>query len=445
VGSALVALFLLAAEPGIQTGAVSEAEVRQGAIVEGLFPSALAVSASIESQSRAGETPITPGANPQSFVAELLFPRLALDLRRPDIILAAWYGPRIFWEDPTPPGTSGTLVLHTFGVNLQAPLSRIFRLTGSALGSIGEPDYTTLQQVLGTAQGALPGTTTTVVKLGSVAGQAMVEARVARRWQLSLDAQASYWRWLDAPPMPLASAITGQTAGRAELGALFRLTPLDDVGLSVAVGDASYSNGTALANVTAAAIWRTRLARREDLRVTLGVTYAHVVGTTPFGAMPLLGASQSVALPIGSVDLVSRLTRRDDILFLGHMFAGVDFYADPVLGSGVPRGFGALEVATVTASGWATGLRGDFAAALRTTPYPVVLPAIPPDETAFSLSLFVRRRVTEYLFAELGGRWADRGPALVTPDFQFHQRQLWIYLSVTGTTRPIPRAALPVQ
>jgi hypothetical protein len=442
VGSAFVVLFLLAADPGVQTGAASQSDVA-AAMTPGLV-SGLEVEASVESQSRAGETPIVAGGNSQPFVAELLIPRLALDFRARDVTLSAWYAPRVFVEDPTPPGTSGTLVLHTFGVNLRDLPSKAVILTGSAMGSIGEPDYTSLAMVLGTTQGSFPSMT--LVEIASLTGQVNVQAQVTRLLGLTLAAQAFYWHWLDVDPATItASTITGQISGIAELGAMFRLTPLDAIGLSAAVGDASYSNGTGLATVTPAAIWKARLARREDLRVTLGVTYARAVGTTPPGGTPSLGVTSSAVSPIGSVDLVARITRRNDILFFGHVRSGVDFFLDPVLGTGVPRGFAGLELGATSVSGWTTGLRGDFATALRTTPYPIALGQIPPDETAFSVALSVRRQVSERLFAELGGRWADRGPALVTSDFQFHQRQLWVYLSVIGTTRPVPRAALPVE
>jgi hypothetical protein len=442
-GAAFLALFLLAAEPGVQTGAVGESAVAKAAMAPGLFSGQLEVEASVESQSRAGEAPLTPDANPQLFAAELLIPRLALYLRRRDVAFSAWYAPRIFAEDPTPPGTSGTLILHTFGLNLGVLPSRDVTVTGSATGAIGEPDYTTLPLVLGTTQGAFPSTT--IVELASATGQANVQARVTRRWDLTLAAQAFYWHWIDQTAMLAAPTTVGQVTGSAELGAMFRLTSLEAIGLSTAVGDASYWHDTSLVTVTPAAIWKARLARREELRVTLGMAYARAFGMAPAGAMQPLGAARSAVAPIGSVDLVARLTRRDDILFFGHLLSGVNFYLDPVLGTADPRGYAGLELGTVSVSGWTTGFRGDFGTTLRTTPYPIAPGQLPPDETAFSLALSVRRRVSEYLFAELGGRWADRGPALVTPDFQFHQRQLWIYLSLTGTTRPLPRARLPVE
>jgi hypothetical protein len=37
---------------------------------------------------------------------------------------------------------------------------------------------------------------------------------------------------------------------------------------------------------------------------------------------------------------------------------------------------------------------------------------------------------------EFGGRWADRSPFFTTPFYGFHQRQLWLYVLLTGKALP---------
>jgi hypothetical protein len=438
-----VALFLLAAEPGVQTGAGGTPAVVES-LTPGLVSGHLGVEASFQSQTRAGEAPLVPNAPPQAFVAQLLIPRLALYLRNPDLTLSAWYAPRVFVEDPTPPGTSGTLVLHTFGLTLRALPSRTIIVTGNVTGAVGQPDYSTLSVVLGTTQAALP--MVTIVKIANASAQGRADIRLTRRWDLTLALQAFYWHYIDYDPAELPpTTVTGQANGSAEVGAMFQLTPRHAIGLSTTVGDAVYSSYGGMVTVTPAAIWTAKLTRREDLRVTLGMTYVQAVGTAVPGTVPLLGGESSAISPIGSADLNAHLARRDGVLFTGHLRGGVDYFLDPVLGSAAPRGFAGLAGDTLTVSGWATELRGDVSTALRTTPYALTPGQLPPDETAFSVMLAVRRPVTQYLFAELGGQWANRGPALFTPDFHFHQRQLWIYLAITGTTRPIPRSGLPIN
>jgi hypothetical protein len=443
VGAAFVALFLLAAEPGVQTGGGGEPTVVES-LTPGLVSGHLGAEASFQSQTRAGESPLVPGAAPELFVSETLIPRLALFLRNPDLTLSVWYAPRIFTEDPTPPGTSGTLVLHTFGLTLHDVPTRTVVVTGNVTGAVGQPDYSTLSVVLGTNQAALPRVT--IIKLANAAASGRADARLTRRWDLTLALQAFYWHLIDYDAATLPpNTVTGQANGSVELGALYRLTPLNQLGLSTTVGDAVYSSYGGMVTVTPAAIWKAQLTPREDLRVTVGMTYARAVGTAAPGTVPLLGGESSAVSPIGSIDLGAHLARRDGVLFSGHLRGGVDYFLDPVLGTASPRVFSGLEFDTLSVSGWATGLRGDFSTSLRTTPYPLAPGQLPPDETAFSVILFVRRPVTHYLLAELSGQWANRGPALFTPDFHFHQRQLWVNLSITGTTRPIPRSGLPLD
>lgn len=418
----------------------------------------LRVQVSVTSELRAGEAPLLPDANPQAFVAEILTPRVGLELRRPDFTFQLFYGPRIFWEDPNPISTgarqilpadtvtrvrgqvpisvsgSGPLILHAADLILDSHPSRNISLAASANGSIGSPDYTALPLVLGTVQGTLPP----IVKLMSGTAQAKVRVKASRRWELAMAAQAFHWQWLAVPESLSASTITGQTLVSAEPGATFRLTARDSLGLGTTVGEAWYSDGAGLGTVTPAVTWKRHVTPRDDLSLTLGLAYAHALGSTPPGAIPVLGSSGSATGPIGSFELISRLLRRDQIMILAGAGAGVDFYVDPVVGTAGPRGSAGAGLTAISAPRWMIGLRGDFATALRTTPYPTVEGFV-PDETAFSVSLFVRRWVSKNLLAEIGGRWADRGPALVTPDFSFHQRELWIYFSLTATTQPIAR------
>lgn len=438
--AAFLALVLLMGEVGVQNASRGESNGQPTSIsvAPGFFSGALAVVGSFQSEVRAGETPILAGLPPQPFAAEVLTPRLALDLRRPDLDLLAWYSPRIFWEQTTTPLAPGPMILHTVSISLDARPSRTVTTTGAATGSIGEADYTALPPVLGTVLGTIPP----VVKLASVSGQGRIATRLTDLWELSLAAQIFYWRWLDIQsPLP-PSTVTNQTSVSGQPAATYRLSPRDALALGAAIGETSYSQSEHILTVSPAANWRRALARRVNLDLILGMTYAQVLGSPPAGTTPPLGASGSAASPIGSVGIVSRLARRGDVMFEGRALAGVDFFLDPVLGVGLPRALAGAELTLTSVPDLTTSLRGDFATPFEAPPVPTT--GIPYDVTTFTVAVSVRRRVTENFYAELGGRWADRGPALQTPDFQFHQRQLWIYLSITGTTQPIPRPALPL-
>lgn len=433
---ALVALCLLSGDLGAQTGAVGEVDSRGTPFVPGMF----AFQASVTSESRAGEAPLYAGTVPQAFVAELILPRVDLELRNPGLIFTTWYGPRILWQDPQPSSESGPLVLHAFGLSLDTRPSRDTAMEAAASGSIGEPDYTTLPQVLGTVQGTLPP----VIKLAAAEGLLRFADKLSDRWGLGFTGRASHWQWLEIPPGVTAATVTSSTALTGEPAVAFRPTVLDTVGVGAAVGWATYSTGVGAITVVPAATSRSKLDRRTELNLKIGMSYARLIGTPAPGALPLFGTNGSTAFsPIGSAEVVLHLARRDEIVFLGRAFTGVDFYLDPVLGVGVPRAAAAAELTAVSVPDWTTTLRGDFATALQNVP---TLPyQVPPDETAFSVSLSTRRRVTPNFYAEIGGRWADRGPTLDTPNFAFHQRQLWVYLSLIGTTRPIPRTGLPKE
>jgi hypothetical protein len=441
VGPALVAFCLLSGDLGARAGVVGELGSAEAPIGPGYVPGVFAYQASLASEARAGETPLVPGAIPQAFAAEILTPRLDIELRNPGLIFAAWYGPRIFWQDPNPSTSSEPLVLHAFGLTLDSRPSRDVALTAAAEGSIGQPDYTALSQALGPVQGTLP----VVSEVATVDGHARIVDKLTDRWQVSLGALVSHWQWEDVEGTSVPGAITGQTTVIGEPAATFRLTPRDALELGAPVGWFWYSNGTGAFSVAPAVTWRRRLDRRTDLNLRLGLSYAHLLGSSPPGSIPLQGTNETSAVsPIGSAELLLHFAQRDELALLGRAFAGVDFYLDPVLGTGVTRGSAAVELIVVQVPSWMTTLRGEFATALQSVPaLPGEIPPVPPDETAFSISLNVRRRVTENFYAELGGRWADRGPTLDTPDFHFHQRQLWVDLSLVGTTRPIPRPALP--
>ncbi len=470
MGAAFVALLLFSGELGVQASAVTQSRLGETPLRLGPF----GVQLSATSETRAGEAPLLPGEDPRLFVAEILTPLLGLELRRHDLTFQMFYGPRIFWEDPAPitgfstellapdpvtrirsqnqnqTSSSGPLILHSAGLTLDAKLSPRVTFQTDATGSVGSPDYTALPLVLGTVQGALPP----IANLASGTAAARVKFQTTRRWELDLAGTVFHWQFLNAPDSTSTVAgqtssagqtlVTGQTFVTVQPGALFTLTPRDGVGLDASIGEASYSNGVEFLVVTPAVTWRRHISPLDRLRLSLGVTYARSLATPP-GAMTPFGSSGSTAAPIGSLDLTSQLFRREGITVLSNLTGGVDLYVDPILGIALPRGEAGAGLTAIAIPLWTITLRGDFATALKDPPLQAAVvgqpPPIPLDETAFSVSLSGRRRVSENMFLEVGGLWADRGPVLSTPDFSFHQRQLWVHVSLTVTTRPIPRLA----
>jgi hypothetical protein len=453
LGAAFVALLLLSGDLGSQASAVTDSRPGQSP----LELNGLGYQLSATSESRAGQAPVVPGSVPRAFVAEILTPLVGLELRRLDFDLQLFYSLRLYWEDPNALGKNpaSPLILHSVGIALDTQLSHQVILTGSATGSLGSPDYTALPQVLGTGQGSLPE----VASIASVSAQARVRYLASRRWELEMNALASHYQWelskelLDQiRTMPTGQPlITSQTVIDGQPEATFILTPRDSLGLAAAVEEAIYGTtlgaGASVLTVTPTATWKSRLTRRDTLRLTLGVAYGRSLDV-PAGTPNPLGPSGSGESPVGSVELLSRVAHHEDVTVQSRVAAGVDYYIDPVLGTALPRATAGAGLTVVSIPGWMVELRGDFGTVLRDPP-PIVVaatqttPPRPPDETVFSVSLNGRRRISENLFGEVGILWADRGPVLSTPDFQFYQRQLWVHVSVTGTTKPIPRQVQP--
>jgi hypothetical protein len=384
---------------------------------------AVDVTAAGVAESRAGQAPLLPGATSQGFVAQMLRPLAALDLHDGGFVLRLAYSPRIFWQDPHPGGVTGPLVLHTAELGLEARPLPALTLTAQASGAIGKPDYTALAQMLGATQGALPIVTT----IASATAVGTVRVGLTPQTDLDLRGQWFLWRALDVPDdAAAAGAVTSQTLAGVDPGVSVRVTRRDTIGLRVPLTAAWYSTGTRYLTLTPLATWNLRLTPLQILRLTLGAAY-----TRPFGAAP--GNAPPVT-PVGSADLDATVARWESVVLRLTGGTAVNVFFDPVLGTATPRAVARAGAALTVAPDWELSLRGDFGTALPGT-------TTVGDVTAFSATSTVRRLLSPNVFIELGGLWADRGPALDTADFAFHQRQLWVFVALSGTTRATGRPA----
>jgi hypothetical protein len=315
-------------------------------------------------------------------------------------------------------------------------MSRTTRLTGAVTGSVGQHDYAALQQALGPTQATLPSAPDIV----SVGGAAALGHHPSQRWTVAVRAGAFYWSYLQMGGYTAASGYTATSTVTSSFSVSggpqvsFRATRLDWLGFDLPVSDIRYSAGSEQLTINPTATWARALSREVDLHLRLGVAYGRYK-VSP--VVPGAAAPQATESPIGSVDFAFRNVRWNDILFASRVSAGIDYYLDPLLGQGVRRGTVGAGVEAVSRPDWSFGLRGDFATSLGEVP--VAPGAIPPDETTFSVILSIHRRLSGHTFAELGGQWSDRGPALEAPDFHFHQRQLLVSVTLGATTEPIPR------
>ena len=413
-----------------------------------LFSGELDVQATAVVEARAGEQPtlnFTSGTYEQApFVAAIVTPTGMLVYREPGLSLRLSYTPRVYWADPNGLGSTAPLLLHTVDFLVAAQTTKRFSLHADVAGSIGQADYSTIAALVGSPT-QMTGTVPPITNIASATGTITTRTALTRRWELDLDGHLFYWKALDPPADLLSTAITEQKSAAEQATALFQLTRRNALGFGVAASQASYSSGIAVYTVGPTATWRVHLTPVDELKMLLGLQY--VRATEPPASMlagvpPLLGPSGQTVSPIGGFELVSRVSRRDEVLILANAAAGVTYYVDPVIQTAGPRAEAAVGITGIMLPDWLATVQGDFATVIRTTPLEVPVGAAVPDETVFSLTLAVQRRISPALFCEVGGAWVERAPALVTPNFQFDQRQLWVFARLSWTSHPLPR---PIQ
>jgi hypothetical protein len=420
VGNLLVALVLLSGEIDVRATATAE--------------------------SRAGEAPNVAGSEPSAFFAEIVTPAAMFAYREPGLTFQATYSPRVYWQEPNLVSSLAPLLLHTADLRLEAKSTRRLTLGADLSGSIGKADYSQIGLLLGSAQpGQQSSAVPQVLEIASATGSLAARVTITRRWELDLHGQGLYWKSLGAVAGATLN-ITEQRSAGEQASAFYRLTPNHALGFGAAGSEASFSNGLDIYTIGPTVTWKAQLTPRDQLTLTVGLSYVRATGMAVSGTMPLLGPSGQAASPVGGFDLVSQLSRRDEFFILANASGGVDYYVDPVLGIAAPRARAGGGITAFMAPDWMAIVRGDFATAIRSTPLTPVSTGIPPvssgyypDETLVSLTASVRRSVNPFVFAELGGLWAERAPAFVTPDFQFRERQLWVFARLTWMSHPLPR------
>lgn len=412
-----------------------------------LLASPFELNASVASETRAGESPVLANAGSERLVTELITPLAEAELHEERLDVRLAYFPRLVWQSPNALGrTIRPLFLNQASLTLDARPSARTKVTGRAFGSYGEPDYTILPQLISNSQGMLPqgsgqATVPTVLTILTVSADLGIETEVSRRSRLTLSVDVSHFRpfgtsMVSTPPtltLTPSYLLTEQTTVAATPGAAYRLTPDDDLALTVGTAYSTYSSGTELLFVSPMLTWRARRsAAGDEFRLGLGLTNARELDT----GTPIVGL-QALS-PAGSAEALWHVFTEDQYGLTAELKATVDEFVDPVLRVAYPRGYIAGQMTLILAPDWSMGVQGDFGASLQTST-PATVNGIYPDETAFSVSVPVRHRITGNVIMEFGGRWAERAPAFAVPasDFAFRERQLWAYFMLTASTRAV--------
>ena len=435
-----------------------------------LLADPLELSAGVTAEVRVGQTPIVPGEDPKFAQGALLTPAVALDARSRELTLHLDYGLRLYGQHPHADGDKDILMLNVANLRLIALPSRISSVTASASAQLGATDYAFLTQTVLNQATMAPQTQSRTPEFLSLTGTVTGLLRASGRLTLQLKTDGTYREPRNVPPAtttsdmmstPLISVFSfpRQSALLVTPGITYALTRQDDLTFSTAFGYQSTSSDvttkpmmgdptTTTLNLSVFYVaprvtWRRRLTPETDLGLSGGVAWSdYLAGSVrPTNASPWTG--------LGSAELSSRLLQRHDVGLTARGSLMVDYFVDPILGIAGPRGSAGGGLAAVLPPDWALGLDLFFGTNL-------TAPQLPPqsmqgasipnvstlDVTVASVTAWSRRRLSDNALAELGIRWSDRAPYLggvSAPTFGFHQRQLWVYVGFTATTRPQPR------
>lgn len=421
-------------------------------------------SATVES--RVGEAPIIYGKPPEASLVEVLTPGAELAYVGQRLEFRTSYELRIFWratsQDPHPT----PLYLNTLNLAAIAHPTRplTLKLTGSAYE--GEADYTYLPAIYGQNQATL----VVVPRIFSLNVTGNADLRVSRVVTAGLALQAAHNQPLGetqttgmttspliAPTITPPSRTVGPTPGytlphftsfAATPGAAVRLSRTDDLAPAIAFEYQQISSlappiapgttqpaGTAQPRSSISAFiamptlgFHRLLPLHSEFTLKIGVALTHLDATAT-------GESNSIG-PVAGAEVDARLMNVRQAILHAKASTALEYYLDPVLGTPATHALGIGSLYLGLPQNWTIGLQGAFVSSLQPHPYGTAPNLIYPDEVAAEVDLPIRHLLSKDLLLEFGGRWADRSPFFTAPTYGFHQRQLWLYVMLTGTTRP---------
>jgi hypothetical protein len=428
----------------------------------------LEVNPSVTAESRAGEAPVVYGGAPEGSLVEVLTPGAELAYVGRRLELRASYELRLFWRSTSQIPHPSPLFLNTVNLGMTAHATPRLTLKLSGSSFEGEADYTYLPSIYGQNQATL----LVVPKIfaANVAGSA--ELHLTRLVTAGLALQASHSQPIGdsrttaaVPSGPTAvytlPHVTGPTpvytlphftSLAATPGAAVHVSRTDDVNPALAFEYQQISSLTAPAKTSGAAQpessisafivmptigVRRLLSLHSEFSLKAGLSVTHLAGVP--------NDPNSVG-PIGGADLDVRLLNLRQAVLHSKASVSLEYYLDPVLGTPATHVFATGSFYLGLPQNWTIGLQGSFVSSLKDHPLGSAPPFTYPDEIAAAAELPVRHLLSRDLLLEFGGKWADRSPFFTAPNYGFHQRQLWVYVMLTGATRPTwlpPRGVAP--
>ena|GEM_PF-2276144 len=415
-----------------------------------LLSGELGAYGTVVTEGRVGQAPFVrdqPAGTPQDLephgaAAAVVAPILELEDQGHNRQILFNYGPRFLWRRPNPYGTNKTLILQVANLSATADATPRIRLIERASASYGEVDYAALTAILPN-QSQLPP----VAKIFVASAGTGLRWDAQRLWRFETMFDVESRRTLGdtgLAQMMNSFASFRQTNLSLEASGIGRISRRDDLVLTAAVSDRSLDNNIEVFAVTPEVGWRRRLTWSSELRLAAGVTYARDRGTTPVVITDTSGAVTtpgSLLRPVGNVELNGVLLGRRGVSWRGTLGLTIDYFVDPVLRVAGPRAISVLRSVVLFEPDWTVGLEGGLTTSLRASAPPD--PNASADETTLELALPVRHLVSENLIVETGLRWSQRAARLRADNLTFHERQTWIYLAFTATTRRMQRWMAP--
>jgi hypothetical protein len=370
---------------------------------------------------------------------------------------------RMLWR-PVPYSDQRPIFLETLEVTHSARPSKRSGWQLDLRSTYGEEDYTSLLRQFGANQPTLPAALSmfTVNALGDGSW------RTSRRTTLSLVVSGTYRRALDDIPAVGATPPAGPlgtrrrtvsdipNAGSTTLATPFlppqtlvMVTPavrysLDrrtSLEIAAGIGDTDISRlGVSASERVNILTFQPQvglirdLARAQQLRLFAGLTYALVLSNSSDNR------DWRTLTPVLRGDLASVLWRTPASSLRSLLGLEAAWYADPVLGFAVWRTIGFANVEAQLGPRWGAALRASFTTDLNG---PVSVGDTPLDETIAQVDLPFRYRWSSQLVVETGVRYSERAPNLFADRFAWHYRELWAFVTLSGTTHRTRTRAAP--
>lgn len=382
----------------------------------------------VRAEVRGGRAPVAAGRRPEAVFASVLQPQAALILRSHVSESSIYYAPRLFFGQPNAIDLERPLLLHVAGARHEQRESRVLRWGAQAETTLGEVDYTALQQLVGPTQTALP----VLSEVLTAAGEASTTWRATRRLTLEGRAIAAHRRPLGDQPVPPppadgvaptpAPTLAVQTTATAEPALTYAVTRRDDLVLRPGATIYSFEGVLDVLVAHPRVLWRHRVARDATLLIGGGVAVIEPLGQRA-DALDRLS-------PLGETTLEGVVARGGGLTLAARLRADVHWEVNPVLATGLQVGSATAGLSLAVRDEWTVAPLATFATSVTSAPLPGQ-----PDETVVSGELPVRYRFSDELALELGGRYVHRTTHLAAQRHPARGREVWGYALLVTTFR----------